>query len=97
MNLLNSLLGRIEAFPLTQLALRHPRIAAWIVLGGGMDAMLAWEARDVGLLPGQWVALMTASTLVAGACIWIISWEDKDEVETEEVNGSPAISGDQGG
>ncbi len=95
MDMLNSLLAKIEAFPLTQLALRHPRLAAWIVLAGGMDAMLAWEARDVGLLPGQWVALLTASTLVAAACIWIISWEDKDE--TEEGAEGPAAAGDQGG
>ncbi len=94
MDRLNSLQTRIEAWPLTQLALRHPRLSAWIVLAGGMDAMLAWEARDVGLLPGQWIALMTASTLVAGACIWIISWEDRDEDE-EDVE-SPAAAGDQG-
>ncbi|MCY3945269.1 MAG: hypothetical protein OXF44_03150 [Anaerolineaceae bacterium] len=95
MDRLNSLLTRIEAWPVTQLALRHPRLSAWIVLAGGMDAMLAWEARDVGLLPGQWIALMTASTLVAGACVWIISWEDRDE-EEEDVE-SPATAGDQGG
>ena len=95
MDRLNSLLTRIEAWPVTQLALRHPRLSAWIVLAGGMDAMLAWEARDVGLLPGQWIALMTASTLVAGACVWIISWEDRDEDE-EDVE-SPATAGDQGG
>ena len=94
MDRLNSLQTRIEAWPVVQLALRHPRLSAWIVLAGGMDAMLAWEARDVGLLPGQWIALMTASTLVAGACIWIISWEDRDEDE-EKVEGS-AAAGDQG-
>lgn len=97
MNRLNALLARIEAFPLTQLALRHPRIAAWLVLAVGMDVMLAFEARDVGLLPGQWVALMTASTLVAGACVWIISWEDQDEQEAEEAAAPPAVSGDQKG
>ncbi len=95
MNALNALLARIEALPLTQLALRHPRIAAWIVLAGGMDAMLAWEARDVGLLPGQWVALMTASTLVAAACVWIISWEDKDEAEEDA--GASVTGNEQGG
>jgi len=36
----------------------HPRLAAWIVLGLGMDAMVAYEARDVGLLAGQWIALI---------------------------------------
>ena len=93
MERLNPLLSRIESWPVTQLALRHPRISAWIVLAGGMDAMLAWEARDVGLLPGQWIALMTASTLVAGACIWIISWEDGDEAD--EDNASPAAAGER--
>ena len=93
MERLNPLLGRIESWPITQLALRHPRVSAWIVLAGGMDAMLAWEARDVGLLPGQWLALMVASTLVAGACIWIISWEDSDEPDAEEA--TPAAAGER--
>ena len=59
----------------------HPRLAAWIVLSLGMVILLFIEARDVGLLPGQWVALIVACVLVAGACIWIVSWEDKDEPE----------------
>ena len=57
----------------------HPRLAAWIVLGLGMDAMVAYEARDVGLLAGQWTALIIATTLVAGLCVWIIGWEDEEE------------------
>jgi len=44
-----------------------------------MIVLLVIEARDVGLLPGQWVALLTACVLVAGVCIWIVSWEDADE------------------
>jgi hypothetical protein len=56
-------------------------VAAWIVLSVGMIILLAIEARDVGLLPGQWIALMVACVLVAGACVWIISWEDPDEAE----------------
>ncbi len=59
----------------------HPRLAAWIVLALGMVILLVIEARDVGLLPGQWIALIVATVLVAGACIWIVSWEDKDEAE----------------
>jgi hypothetical protein len=47
-----------------------------------MVALLAIEARDVGLLPTQWLSLMVAAVLVAGACVWIISWEDEDELET---------------
>ena len=65
----------------------HPRLAAWIVLGLGMDAMVAYEARDVGLQAGQWVALIVATTLVAGLCVWIIGWED-DEAE-EPAGGEP--------
>jgi hypothetical protein len=57
----------------------HPRLTAWLVLGLGMDAIVAYEARTVGLQVGQWVALIVATTLVAGLCVWIIGWED-DEV-----------------
>ena len=59
----------------------HPRLAAWIVLALGMDLMVAYEARDVGLLAGQWAALIIATTLVAGLCVWIIGWEDDEEDE----------------
>ena len=62
---------------------RHPRVSAWVVLAGGMVALLVNEARNVGLLPSQWLALIVATVLVAGACIWIISWEDKDNPEDE--------------
>jgi hypothetical protein len=54
---------------------RHPQLSAWVVLAVGMVAILVWEARDVGLLPGQWAALIVATVLVAGACVWIIGWE----------------------
>jgi len=53
----------------------HPQLSAWIALAIGMVAILAWAARDVGLLAGQWAALIVATVLVAGACVWIIGWE----------------------
>lgn len=62
-----------------QWILRHPNLAAWIVLAVGMNAILVFEARDVGLLPMQWFWLLLITTLVAGACIWIVSWGDDDE------------------
>ncbi len=62
----------------------HPRLAAWIVLSLGMVILLLVEAKDVGLLPGQWIALIVACVMVAGACIWIVSWEDDDEAEDDE-------------
>jgi len=74
---------QLEQFPPIRWMMIHPRLAAWIILSLGMVALLVIEARDVGLLPTQWVALIVATILVAGACVWIISWEDKDE-ETSE-------------
>ena len=62
----------------------HPRLAAWIVLALGMDALVAYEARSVGLLAGQWVALLVATALVAGLCVWIIGWDDEEEEGKEE-------------
>lgn len=64
---------------LKQWIIRHSSLTAWIVLALGMNAILIFEARDVGLLPMQWFWLILITTLVAGACIWIISWGDKDE------------------
>jgi hypothetical protein len=77
-------LRRSPVGPAVSWAEAHPRLAAWIVLALGMVILLVIEARDVGLLPGQWVALIVATILVAGACIWIISWEDEDEEEQSE-------------
>lgn len=84
--------------PVVKWVLRHPRVSAWVVLAGGMVALLAHEARDVGLLPSQWVSLIVATVLVAGACIWIISWEDKDdpadEAEVSAADDNAAESAD---
>lgn len=81
----------MENNPAVKWVLRHPRISAWVVLATGMVALLVHEARAVGLLPSQWVALIVATVLVAGACIWIISWEDKDDPADEaEVSAADA-------
>ena len=66
---------------------QHPRLAAWLVLAVGMVVILVWSARDVGLLPGQWVALIVATILLAGLCVWIIGWEDGDEEGEEAEQG----------
>ena len=68
---------------LKQWVLRHPNLAAWIVLAAGMNAILLFEARDVGLLPMQWFWLLLITTLVAGACIWIVSWGDDEETAAD--------------
>ena len=54
---------------------QHPRLVAWFVLALGMVIMLLWAAKDVGLLPGQMAALVIATILLAGLCVWIIGWE----------------------
>ncbi len=74
-------MNQLEKLPGVKWAMIHPRLAAWMVLSLGMVILLVIEARDVGLLATQWIALIVACVLVAGACIWIISWEDRDEDE----------------
>ena len=64
-------------------ARRHPRLLMWAVLAVGMVIILILSARDVGLLPGQWAALIVATILLAGLCVWIIGWDDGAEEEEE--------------
>ncbi len=67
----------------------HPQITAWVVLAIGMVIILVWSARDVGFTPGQWTALVITTILLAGACVWIIGWEDDDdEAEAEQAKES---------
>ncbi len=61
---------------LKELVNQHPRLAAWLVLAIGMVVILVWSARDVGLLIGQWAALIAATVGLAGLCVWIIGWEE---------------------
>ncbi len=58
----------------------HPQWASWIVLSIGMVAILLVSARDVQLAIGQQVALILATIAVAGLCVWIIGWEDEEEI-----------------
>ena len=54
----------------------HPKLTAWLALAIGMVIMVVWSAKDVGLLPGQMLALIVATIGLAGLCVWIIGWED---------------------
>jgi len=53
----------------------HPVLSQWIVLAIGMVIILIFAAKDQGFNLKQWTALIVATILLAGACVWIINWE----------------------
>jgi hypothetical protein len=57
-----------------------------------MSLFVVNEARDVGLQASQWIALLVATILVAGLCVWIISWEDEEDTTAESVTAAAPIS-----
>ncbi|MGC8782151.1 MAG: hypothetical protein ACP5UQ_14915 [Anaerolineae bacterium] len=57
----------------------HPNLMSWALLAIGMVIVVIVAAREVGFKPGQWAALIVATIALAGLCVWIISWEDRDE------------------
>jgi hypothetical protein len=67
----------------------YPRLSAWVVLSVGIVGLLVYEARDVGLSTGNWIALILASIAVAGLCIWIVSWEDETETVLVKSEAKP--------
>jgi hypothetical protein len=66
---------------LKNFAQQHPKITAWIGLAIGFVIILLWSAKDAGLLPTQLLALVVATILLAGLCVWIIGWEDDEDEE----------------
>jgi hypothetical protein len=64
----------------------HPQITSWVLLAIGMVIILVWSARDVGFTSGQWTALIITTILLAGACVWIIGWEDDEDEALAEQN-----------
>jgi hypothetical protein len=61
----------------------HPQLASWLALAVGMIIILIWSAWEVGFTAGQWTTLIITTILLAGACVWIIGWEDdEDEVDS---------------
>ena len=72
---------------LKSLVSKHPRLTAWAVLAVGMVAILVISARHVGLMASQWAALIVATILLAGLCVWIIGWGDNEEEEESAAVG----------
>jgi hypothetical protein len=54
----------------------HPNLLSWLILAIGMVIIVVIAARNVGFEAGQWVAIIGATVLLAGLCVWIVSWED---------------------
>lgn len=54
----------------------HPNLVSWVVLAIGMVVIVVFSARNVGFQPAQWAAILVATVLLAGLCVWIVSWED---------------------
>ena len=61
----------------------HPNLSAWFALALGMVLILLFEAREVGLQASQWFWLINITILIAGLCVWIISWGDDEEESAE--------------
>lgn len=84
----------LKRIPGAAWAARHPRLAAWIVLSAGMVAIVGYEARDAGMLPTQLIALLVATVLVAGLCVYIVAWEDNTEPPKSEATPPGDTSSD---
>lgn len=57
---------------------KHPNLILWAALALGMGIVVAIAARNIGFSAAQWTALAAATVVLAGLCVWIISWEDGD-------------------
>ncbi|MBC8098082.1 MAG: hypothetical protein H7Y11_01450 [Armatimonadetes bacterium] len=83
---------QLELIPGVRWVMRHPRLAMWAVLSVGMIVLLLLEAGDAGLLATNWLALIITTILVAGLCVWIVSWDDTntgDALTTSEIQAPP--------
>jgi hypothetical protein len=53
----------------------HPRLWSWIFLAIGMVSLLLIASKDVPLELSQRAALVVATIVLAGLCVWIINLE----------------------
>lgn len=54
---------------------KHPYLAAFVLLAAGMEAALYFASRTVALAPTQYGAIAVATAMLAGLCMWIVTWE----------------------
>jgi protein-S-isoprenylcysteine O-methyltransferase Ste14 len=62
---------------------KHPQLTAWFALAVGMVLILILVPKNAVLLPREWAALIIATIILAGLCVWIIFWEEGGEEEEE--------------
>jgi hypothetical protein len=72
----------------------HPNLVSWAVLAIGMVIIVVFSARNVGFQPPQWAAIIVATVLLAGLCVWIVSWEDGAE-ESSAGDEDPLLAKEQ--
>ena len=64
----------------------HPNLVSWALLAAGMVIIVVLAAQNVGFKAGQWAALIVATIVLAGLCVWILSWEDHEEEDNVDGN-----------
>ena len=76
----------------------HPNLVSWAVLALGMVIIVVFSARNVGFQPAQWAAIIVATVILAGLCVWIVSWEDAAEghfADGDSAGDEPSLSKEQ--
>jgi hypothetical protein len=59
--------------PVIRLIESHPWITVWILLSVGMIMLLVYEAHNVDLTAGNWLALSVVTVAIIGIPIGIVS------------------------
>jgi uncharacterized membrane protein YfcA len=72
---------------------RHPNLISWAVLAIGMVIIVVLSARSVGFQPTQWAAIIVATVILAGLCVWIVSWEESPVAQAEAGFEGGAVGG----
>lgn len=53
----------------------HPRLMAWLLLAIAMLAVFFVASHNLSLELSQRAAMIAATIVLAGLCVWIIFWE----------------------
>lgn len=65
-----------ESSAVRSLLSKHPYLAVSVLLATGMEGVFYFFAsRNVALAPAQYAAVAVATAMLAGLCVWIITWE----------------------